>query len=652
MVLLLPLPLFLVPAAGAAFDPPPPSEPARAAARVELPFPYQAVGARSARSLHLVPDPDILAELSEPRFVRFVAVPVPAAEGFDVVDLDVVRVRVTTPDSVLFVNGIPAGDRAALEDGFSAWSGVVAGEEGSDVFLAFTRSGARGWIQRGGAIAHLNPLDLPPAARPYDAVLVHERDPLLAGTDVRFTCGVDELSDPAGAGPPPAGRFEAQRSTYLREAEIAVETDYEYFQIWNDLQSAQDYALALWSAISIRFESAANARVLLPYLGLYDDPNDPWTAQGGGSGAMLDQFRNAWAGSIPGNGDLGHFMSGAGLGGGVAWVDVLCNPWWGFAVSGNINGQVSFPVPTSTWFTWDFFVCAHETGHNFGSWHTHDYCPPMDECAAGPCTAGGVCTKGTIMSYCHGCPGGMNNILTYFHERTAEIMAGRVAVAGCLDRAPCDLCDCLEPYVTASFPATVSSYDPDVQWVTLFGCNLVDVATVTVDGVAVGPEDIAIGNDGLLSYRFPRVNRLGTVDFFATNGAGSGGPSSIDVVPPASPRLGVTWWQGQEPGVSRSDGLSLVAGAAPGDLVLFCVSASPTPSVLPGFVDLDIGAGFTDLTLFASIVMGDRGWEDPAFAIPGAPLFSTWYLQGAVRLAATGAFPLVSTDMRMVVIIF
>jgi len=71
---------------------------------------------------------------------------------------------------------------------------------------------------------------------------------------------------------------------------------------------------------------------------------------------------------------------------------------------------------------WDFMVTAHEIGHNFGSPHTHDYCPPLDECAPpgyfGGCQTQQVCTnQGTIMSYCHLCSGGLANVTTYFHPQ-------------------------------------------------------------------------------------------------------------------------------------------------------------------------------------------------------------------------------------------
>ncbi|MEZ6019495.1 MAG: M12 family metallo-peptidase [Planctomycetota bacterium] len=97
-------------------------------------------------------------------------------------------------------------------------------------------------------------------------------------------------------------------------------------------------------------------------------------------------------------------MSGASLGGGVAYLDVLCNQNYGFGVSGNMTGGTQFPVSQSS-NTWDFVVMAHEIGHNFSTSHTHNYCPPLDQCPPsqyfGQCQNSQVCiSNGTIMSYC------------------------------------------------------------------------------------------------------------------------------------------------------------------------------------------------------------------------------------------------------------
>ena len=60
---------------------------------------------------------------------------------------------------------------------------------------------------------------------------------------------------------------------------------------------------------------------------------------------------------------------------------------------------------------------AVNLGHNFDAPHTHDMYPQIDNCAGGDCVGA---DNGTIMSYCHLCPGGMSNIVLNFHDRIID----------------------------------------------------------------------------------------------------------------------------------------------------------------------------------------------------------------------------------------
>ena len=141
---------------------------------------------------------------------------------------------------------------------------------------------------------------------------------------------------------------------------------------------------SLIGAISAQYFEDVQTTLSIAYLGIHTGSNDGWTSQdsGGNAGDLLNEFRAAWGSSWPATADLAHFISGASLGGGVAYVDVLCSPGFGFGVSGNISGNIDWGTWTgaAAGFTWDFMVVAHELGHNFGSQHTQDACPPLDRC--------------------------------------------------------------------------------------------------------------------------------------------------------------------------------------------------------------------------------------------------------------------------------
>ena len=402
-----------------------------ASAQATLRFPLQPATPASQRlgAPALAPDPAALASLSALDEVTLTDVPLPGGGSGSLV---LERIDVSRRRFGIQVDGVPAPD--ALEGlDLSVWRGQLAGDEHSDVMLGFSNTGSRGWIRSRRGLVHLLAFPHEDGSwRAAPGVLVTEEDLNLMG---HFHEGPCETPPPAvppapvpASGAPPTSQLTTTDLISLRECSIAMETDYQLYQRFNDVSAATSYLTTLLSFISDRYEAQASTILTFPYLQIYTDPNDPWSTpeNGGGSGAMLDEFRNAWLGNIPAGASLGHMMSGANLGGGVAYLSGICSSGFNFAVSGNINGNVGFPV-TQGPSNWDFMVVAHELGHNFSSPHTHDFCPPLDECAPsstfGGCQTSQVCTNaGTIMSYCHLCSGGTNNITTYFHPRTSELM--------------------------------------------------------------------------------------------------------------------------------------------------------------------------------------------------------------------------------------
>ena len=124
---------------------------------------------------------------------------------------------------------------------------------------------------------------------------------------------------------------------------------------------------------------------------------------------------------------LHHALLGRWLGGGIAFINSICEKNWGFGVTSDISGNLN---DINELVLFDFFILTHELGHSLGSEHTFEYEPPVDGC--------GVCTvtqpppsnrngetsraakvdglpkenSATIMSYCNFCDGGISNIAT------------------------------------------------------------------------------------------------------------------------------------------------------------------------------------------------------------------------------------------------
>ena len=435
-------------------------------APARLPFPLTVVDDGVA-GLRLEANPVVLRELVDRRQVILDAVPLPDGAERSVT---LRRVDVFRRGAVIDVDGARRRPGDVIGD-LTLWSGEVVGEADSFVYFAFSSSGSRGVLRRPSGVSRLS-ADPVTGASMMTSVEAGEAPGLVA------TCQSSMIEQPFVDGPldgdaPPIAAMSG--STY--ECNIAVETDYQFYQLFNDTTAATEYATALLGAVSSFYQSEVGCVITVPYLGIHSSSSDGWSSQdsGGGASALLSEFRAAWKdGNAPVSADLYHFVSGADLGGGVAYLDVLCSQSFGFGVSGNIDGGLDLPVDKGS-DTWDFVVVAHELGHNFSSSHTHDFCPPLDECAPsgffGACQSSQTCVSdGTVMSYCHVCSPGMSNIDIRFHETVQGVI--RTAIeASCLDEIVLTGALCLVTSDSVSTAATFGGSAPDAVTVTFDNCG-------------------------------------------------------------------------------------------------------------------------------------------------------------------------------------
>jgi hypothetical protein len=459
-------------------------------AQTSVTFPLSPDGTFTGTALpKFRPDLDAIRALAGNDLLTMTGVPLPSGAA---VEVALTRLANEAIDFGYRVDGVPA---PGLADGLdlSIWKGSVVGDPSSEVLLSFSNAGTSGWVRSQGTLGHFMPQ--PDAAGDFAngySILVSERQLAELGTEFQLDCGTDELLDldlEEFDGIPTGGASGATRGTgsvSLYRCDVAVETDYQLNQVFGGSLSAETaYITTLLTAISDRYVEQHRTQLNYPYLMFYTTPADPWSTpdSGGSTSQMLSEFVNAWSGSIPTGAHLGHFISGAPLGGGIAYLSALCDVAgsFSFAVSANIDGTVPFPIVVSP-NNWDFMVIAHELGHNFGSPHTHDFSPPIDTCASGGCIP-----NGTIMSYCHLCPGGLINITTYFHPLVVGVIAPQV-----------ESCLPLIVGLEASPPAVIA---PDVP----------NQLTLNVTGSPTGSVD--------LNYRF---DPLGTFTAIAMTTTGGG----------------------------------------------------------------------------------------------------------------------------------
>lgn len=352
-------------------------------------------------------------------------------EGFPVgagltLDLVVQRIEVFSPDAQIVAVG-PEGEYELARPEIELLSGQVLGDEQSHVFLGFAGNVTNGYIRTG---EHMYVLS---SGRDVqgDGMVIYDLNALPddAINWAPFECMADALPQPpVVAGIADGGNV---RGAPCRIAEVAVETDFELRQIFGNETDAAAYVTLVMGAMSDIYTRDVNTRIQISYMRIWNSSNDPWNETG--TVNQLFQFQDYWNANMTHiERSAAHFLSGRGLGGGVAYYPGLCQDEFDYGLSANLAGAFPYPLQDNHSQNWDPFVVSHELGHNFGAPHTHDMNPPADRCASGDCSAA---PNGTIMSYCHGCPGGMVNIVLRMHERSiSEAILPYLA-----NGAPCDI---------------------------------------------------------------------------------------------------------------------------------------------------------------------------------------------------------------------
>ncbi|HSS51644.1 MAG TPA: M12 family metallo-peptidase [Thermoanaerobaculia bacterium] len=194
------------------------------------------------------------------------------------------------------------------------------------------------------------------------------------------------------------------------QATLALDSDYEFFQLFGDADAAAEYLAKIFGNVSELYFRQLGVSLAISSISLYTTPDDPWNAPNPHSGATADvlcEFSSFWQSfrpvkNYPRNAAM--FFTGKASNdiGGQAWLFGLCNyaakpsscPYGGYGIVVAIR---RLALDTNT--------TAHELGHIFGSIHTHCYEPPIDQCFGGEdgCYSGPESVPpggGSVMSYC------------------------------------------------------------------------------------------------------------------------------------------------------------------------------------------------------------------------------------------------------------
>ncbi|MCP4837619.1 MAG: hypothetical protein GY895_22985 [Phycisphaera sp.] len=361
--------------------------------------------------------------------VRIGGIPLP---GAGTVDLVLEPIDPFTPDAIFVAVDGEGRETILPRPELLAFAGSVDGDPDSEAFLSFGPAGVEGWIEVDGIAFGVSD------GVANGPLLIHRLDalpPLDPELAANF-CGTDLLApvpnaDVADAmGPhrpdraPRARRGAVNLGTGCELITLAIDSDQELTGLFaGDTEATLGYIGTLMAATNSIYQRDLGIRLQASYIRLWTG-EDPWNA--GSTSDELVAFRDLWEaemGSV--ERDLAHFISGRGLGGGVAWLPGLCNAW-GYGLSANMNGSFPYPIENNSNQNWDLIVFGHELGHNVGCPHTHDI--GVDGCGNSDCTGA---ENGTIMSYCHGCPGGLANMGLGFCPENIANVADTLANASC-----------------------------------------------------------------------------------------------------------------------------------------------------------------------------------------------------------------------------
>lgn len=300
-------------------------------------------------------------------------------------DMELVKVDILAPGFTLGALGDHAADNIPYHAA-AHYRGILKDQSNSLVAISFTSSGVMGFI----AIDE-NKWELGKMEDGSNQHILYRSDELKASTP--FNCFSDE-----DAVLPDAEISTEERGVGCKTVNVYFECDYKlYTDKGSSTTNVTNYVTGLFNQISTLY---ANENVGIAISQIYVwTSTDPYATYNSTS-SVLNAFRSQRGTNH--NGNLAHFLSTRSLGGGIAYLDVICFKNYAHGVSAIGTSYQNIPT-----YSWTVEVVTHELGHNLGAWHTHscnwaggaiDNCySPEGSCSPGAAPSGG----GTIMSYCH-----------------------------------------------------------------------------------------------------------------------------------------------------------------------------------------------------------------------------------------------------------
>ena len=330
-----------------------------------------------------------------------------------------------------FILRLAANNRVVVNPNLGQhYTGTVAGEPDSRVALSLLDGELTATISRAdGSRLALGKVQNQNAKSPQITYLLFP-DAQLADRQ-EFDCGTADSGMPYSA---KELDYPLEQKTDAGCVDVYFEIDYDIFTDKGSVDAATQHLAANFNEVAALYsEIGVNLRI--SEILVWDRPS-PYS--GTSSSALLTQFQSTRTSF---NGDVAQLVSYQASGG-IAVLDGLCHPWVAARMSFSSIASNFAAVPVYSWST---MVIAHELGHLFGSQHTHACVwngnnTAIDGCAGiteGLCGTPDIPAQGgTIMSYCHLRPQGINFNFG-FGTQPGAVIATRVAAAQSCVQAVC-----------------------------------------------------------------------------------------------------------------------------------------------------------------------------------------------------------------------
>jgi|GEM_PF-600954 len=414
---------------------------------------------------------------------------IPTAHGM--VELDLVRAEIYSPS---FSMVTASTDAPVAHTPGAHYRGIIAGQPNTLAAISIFADEVMGFVSDASGNHVLGKLE----GSTDEHIYYTDRD--LIEPPV-FECRTLDEGDARPARLP----MDQDNARTVRCVELYWEVDYDIFVDKGGLTNTSNYITGLFNQHATLFDNDGIS-VVLSEMFIWDvaSPYTGWTAS-----ALLGQFRSFRNGF---NGHVGHLL-GYSNDGGLAAFDGLCasDPDNRMCYSGIHASFSGVPV-----YSFSVNVVTHEEGHVMGSPHTHacawngnntaiDGCGPSEgypyegTCGGAPIPANG----GTVMSYCHLTPVGIN-FNNGFGPQPAALIVSNVDAAPCVGAcgsAGCDMptgisSNAMASSATLSWAAVSGATSYTLQWKPSMTATWMTVAGIT------GTNQVVDGLLAAVTYRY------------------------------------------------------------------------------------------------------------------------------------------------------